>query len=114
MDQSEVKHFPKVDHTPAELDGVAKLLLKGAALIEERGHNKGGYEKEGRLCFRGSLNMAATGNSVWGTPLCDEASVKFLRVIEPGPGGWLKWNDVPERTADEVISAMRRVAFEHV
>lgn len=118
MDHSEVKHLPKVDYTPAELDEASQLLLKGADLIETRGHHKGSYTDGTRLCFRGALNMAASGGASAAYDLSgasDIASVRFLgRMRDRGhvlPGGWLKWNDAPERTADEVISAMRMVAL---
>lgn len=52
MDLSEVKHLPKVDHTPAKLDAPSKLLLKAAALIEKHGHCQtgSGQDEDGRMC----------------------------------------------------------------
>lgn len=47
MDHSEVKHLPRVDHTPAELDEVSRRLLRAAKKIEQSGwydgKKKGGY-----------------------------------------------------------------------
>lgn len=114
MDHSEVKHLPKVDHTPAKLAEWQRLLLTGASLIEIRGHNKGSFEARGKLCFRGSLHVASSGKSDHGGPGCDEASARFLQALHKrglGQGGWLMWNDEPSRTSAEVVSLMRAVAL---
>lgn len=116
MDHSEVKHLPKIDHTPAELDEPSRLLLKAAALIEERGHHKGSYSaSNGMVCFRGALNIAACGDPVGipNAPGADEASIRFLQTLRrEGWGlGWLEWNDAPDRTRDEVVAKMRAVAL---
>jgi hypothetical protein len=54
------KTQPKVDHTPAELDDLSRMLLKAASLIEERGHWRGGPSIDGSTCAVLALQVVGT------------------------------------------------------
>ncbi len=132
MDHSEVKHLPKVDHAPAELDEPSRLLLKAADMIEQRGLKKGSLcddalakgDAQGALCFRGALNTAMSGNAIcwegWdsdgpafeaerrmavalGLKACIFSGDKALSIPE--------WNNASARTKEQVIAKMRAVAL---
>lgn len=92
MDLSEVKVL--------ELDEVALHILRTAQLIEERGHCKGLYRDRGRYCVLGAFGAAGQGSL--------EASRRLWEALGDIP----RWNDAPERTPEEVISTLRRIAFE--
>lgn len=116
MDHSEVKHLPKVDHTPADLDDTSRRLLKAAALIETYGHAKMTVcDDGGRMCLRGAL-VAAQGRErnvmeldAMNMDRCSQAA--DLRIAYVVGGDSVGWNNAKERTAEEVISTMRRVAL---
>jgi hypothetical protein len=95
-----------------ELDETTTLLLKAAALIEERGHCKHQtVDRDGRLCLWGGILVAAGGNpsSVVPCGLAWKAIYKIDAVI-PGECAII-WNDRPERTGEEVITKLRAVAL---
>ena len=91
-----------------------EILRKAADLIEEEGHCKGGLKRDGRYCALGALAMAATGDV---KNLVSPATRALSRYIDPEGGGLssqiTNWNDNKERTADEVINALRVVAALH-
>lgn len=113
MDHSEVKHLPKVDHTPADLDKASRLLLHAASRIEERGHcqNGNGLDEQGRMCV-----MVALGGSPqrdWS--VIKEAELRLENALPahvPGSRSLRKiarWSDGTP-TAD-VIAKLRAVAL---
>lgn len=123
MDESVQKHLKP------QLDATSKLLLKAADLIETNGLAKGKLCTNetgnlGAMCIRGALNFAATRYAFgWdgafddGTPR-REAETRLANALgliphlfSPSPGALPLWNNAPERTADEVVRIMRRVAF---
>lgn len=55
MDPSEVKHFPKVDHTPAELDEPARLLLAAAICLSGAVGFKGSAKTKKAIASRARL-----------------------------------------------------------
>lgn len=117
MDHSEVKHLPKVDHTPAEMSEESQLLLKAASIVEQKGHTKNqlcsDYDPEhGSVCLLGALNHAQRGSAWFG----DDQQSKAVREIAGRVygGSWIKavaWNNAPERTQTEVVSALRMAAL---
>ena len=109
MDHSEVKHLPKVDHTPAELDEPAKLLLKAADLIERQGWIQHECQNEGGYCVQGAIKAVSPVYDWFGTAA--HAGYKRLRAAVDQGGGVIGWNDQRERTQAEVVSKMRAVAL---
>jgi hypothetical protein len=119
MDHSEIAHLPKVDHTPAELDAPARLLLRAAMWIEEHGWIQGTMEKRQMACTLGALSLAAHEIEVL-TGVIIDAEVRLKRRL-PEPyssdshDGSLcavaAWNDAPGRTKDEVIAKLRAAAL---
>lgn len=88
-----------------------QYLLDAARLIEERGHAKCRLEgADGSLCAVGAINYAMFGRSI---SLCwpREALKRFS--LHLGSGDTIAvatWNNKPERTAAEVVKAMRDCA----
>lgn len=118
MDHSEVRHLPKVDHTPAELDEPSKLLLKAADLIEEHGLTKNCRQYGSAMCVYGAIIYAHRGDvdqNAFGPSL--EAVRRLERIVGQAPESWSEgwgaanWNNAPERTSEEVVSKLRAVAL---
>jgi hypothetical protein len=118
MDHSEVKHLPKVDHTPAHLDNVSRLLLKAADVMEKRGKCEGIRTGPlGSVCVLGALDHAggwADGPEMYGDhhPLWKKAVTRLALAL----GGTdcrdcVEWNNDAERSGDEIISKLRAVAL---
>lgn len=85
-------------------------MLKAADLIEKRGHCKGQLEdKAGRLCFVAALQTA------FGHPNYFSGNVSDYKIaIDHADafcgGNVVTWNNAPERTAAEVVAALRACA----
>lgn len=99
--QTEIRAEPKVKTT-------ADVLRHAARIIEERGHAKGALEDdEGGVCALGAILVASSGSSNdWG-PNGREASCALSNTVGYSIAGW---NNRPERTASEVIAALRAAA----
>lgn len=108
MDHSEVKHFPKVDHQPAELDRVSRLLLKAADIMEVGGHCKGMAQDGAAHCLSGAVSQAAFGFGSWGLWHGHNEAFERVRASIEDP---ISWNDDPARTKDEVVAKLRAVAL---
>ena len=116
MDHSEVKHLPKVDHAPAQLEEWQKLLLKAADLIESYGLAKHTTcNNRGAMCLRGALLVAAGAERVRHGPDMGQASNDVLEAdnkmraaVRSNPA---MWNNEPARTEKEVVAKMRAVAL---
>jgi hypothetical protein len=105
---------------------VSDVLRKGADLIEKHGHAKfTRRDKNGSMCFLGALDVAQGRNEQnWkferDTELTRRAAVALSQVVdmsvlfadkEPDKRYvTAEWNNLPERTAQEVIDAMRLAA----
>lgn len=115
----ETKTQPKVDHTPAQLDEVSRLMLKAADLIEKHGLAKDERcSAEGAYCVHGALAMAETGNpEAWDNPLEYVATARIFKTLGVqettffNPRGIAQWNNAPGRTQDEVVAKLRAVAL---
>jgi hypothetical protein len=90
----------------------ARILLDAADLIETHGLCKDALHEGGRYCAMGAIARAAE------IPLCDayiypitqtRAAVKLLRQI--CSSSIADWNDAPERTAEDVVAALRAAAI---
>lgn len=92
----------------AKLPADQRALLEAADLIELHGHCKRTRTLNGAFCVLGAITMAATGDP-WkistGIAACD----RFARFLGRSPA---PWNNQPERTAKEVIEALRSAAFQ--
>lgn len=96
---------PFRENTHEGLDTASKLLLRAAALIEERGLCQGvGTDGSGRLCMLAALG-AVEGCGSWAV---HEATGRMHKAV-----GWpcYLWNDVPGRTKEEVVAKLRAVAL---
>lgn len=86
----------------------SEILAKAADLIDERGHCKRVSEDlDGRLCVYGALRKA-TEQFVDQDRVFGAAAERISEHL----GGDLVaiWNDYPERTKEEVVSALRSAA----
>lgn len=96
-----------------QLSPERRLLWEAARLIEERGHARGALvTSDGRMCALGALNCAATGDP---RDTLKRSNVpgyaKAFNAIRARAGGSIvSWNNAPERTASEVIQALRDAA----
>lgn len=96
-----------------ELDDASKLLLKAAAVIEDRGWCQWSYESlDGRVCLLGALKVAAGGS-----PNDDEDEDSVVGIAKRAMAGAVgkvfvhSWNDHPNRTKEEVVAKLRAVAL---
>lgn len=90
---------------------VPAALNAAADLLEEKGWcQEVSEDAQGRHCIGGAL-VAVAGKRSGGSPVVFHAALYVLAKRVPGytPSGW---NDVPGRTAEEVIALLRRVAAE--
>lgn len=108
MDHSEIKHLPKVDHTPDDLQPWQRLLLAAADHIERYGWC------QGRAYARLGFNVPSC---MYGA-ICDQEhfpkgarAMAEIKVNEALGGFMAHWNDAPERTKPEVIAKLRAVAL---
>ncbi|MFD8088727.1 DUF6197 family protein [Streptomyces malaysiensis] len=111
----------------------AAIYRLAANIIRENGHNKGDYYRipetgvgielapaECPVCAAGAISIALTGAPKpdgWDVPLVEAAVRRLLEHLIPGykraMAIWdlgVLWNDVPERTADDVIAAFEDAA----
>src|SRR5882672_7633267 len=98
---------------------IGQTLLKAADYIEEYGHHKGGYEwVSNSVCIFGAIGMVTVGTaciySAKGKQTeknlavrCERALYDKVRAHVP------RWNDAAERTKEDVIGLLRKVAEEH-
>jgi hypothetical protein len=112
MDHSEVKHLPKVDHTPAELDAASRLLLRTAEVIERQGWCQCYIGiANGQVCLEGAL-MIAAGKTPESVIIPNTVAGEAVSRVRASVGmGAYQWNDKPGRTKEEVIAKLRAVAL---
>lgn len=93
---------PKVEVVPSH----RQVLLEAADLIEEKGWCQGMYNnRSGAMCMMGAIINAGRRHEHRYT------SRAHLRLIEAVGGvAPVLWNDAPERTQEEVVSALRKAA----
>jgi putative intracellular protease/amidase len=92
---------------------VADVLDRAADVIAERGHCKGDYEgPDGSVCAIGALLVAIAGGPA--DPLNARQFHTYMSARDWASdvvgNAVARWNDAPERTADEVIAALREAA----
>jgi hypothetical protein len=104
------------------LTPIVKMFLDAADYIEQRGHYKGQYFKRGVYDYAGSIfppaclvgaMMAAvhidTGDEP--PPIVNRGENYMNDYL--GVNDCTTWNDRPERTAEEVITALRGAALSY-
>jgi hypothetical protein len=97
-----------VDRTT--LEPWRKLLLDGADYVEKHGHCKYALVNErGQVCLLGALRKTMPS---WEAEALAHAAL--IKCVGAFSGFLAGWNDAPERTADEVIDAMRACAMQGV
>ena len=95
---------------------VPEVLLRAADLVEARGFGQAGqvpvYRYEvtpaDRLCAALAIGVAAGDTGHWGTSLAAKAERALQEHL--GVEDVVDWNDVPGRTAAEVVAALRAAA----
>lgn len=113
---------PQWKETIPDLDEVGTLMMRAAALIRTKGLAKGVIKDSmGGYCLYGALGEV-TGITEQGClypeyPLVREAGRRMLNLSNAPRmrGGTItsvltKWNDAPERTAEEVAVALEQAA----
>jgi hypothetical protein len=92
----------------------SEILTRAADLIDKRGHAKRAYQtSDGALCLRGAVIKAVSLRFSFKrcslTPAAAQVAIAaFRRHI--GCYGEITWNDAPERTKEEVVTALRGAA----
>lgn len=106
------KYDPQVE---AEL-AKARVCRDAADYMEEHGHTKHQLVDDGgRVCLYGALLAAATGSPDGGVrppAVLEGAAFAALGEVErlPGVGSAVVWNNMAERTQDDVVAALREAA----
>jgi hypothetical protein len=92
----------------------SELLLKAADIIKEQGLNKNGryFGDDGSCCTLGALSRAEELLPGSFRVAHHAARDAVLGQLHQDYGQWwiVLWNDSPERTADDVITLLRRAA----
>lgn len=105
-----------------EPDAAGRILLEAAHAIRTRGHAKHGLTNEsGGLCLTGAINVALYGHHTFRAerktlPLTGRVAdvLRLLggeRDVALRHSAAVYWNNAPERTPAEVISALEAAAF---
>jgi hypothetical protein len=96
--EPEVQAPPEITTNP-----VSQTLWDAADLLERDGWCQGGYsDNEGRHCLIGAIKTVNPGDDHGVTAL--DLIVRFLNQNP------VCWNDVHDRTRDEVISVLRQAS----
>lgn len=104
MDHSEVKYFPKVDHTPAELDRPSLALMHAASWLEDHGLCRDRVEDgQGRGCVIHALSRRDFTYAEIGI-----AQERLTKRLGTNIVMWLLFTDVSQ---EEVIAKLRAVAL---
>ncbi|WP_282204491.1 DUF6197 family protein [Kitasatospora fiedleri] len=96
---------------------VEQVLELAAAYIEVHGHHKGdfGSEKDRSACAVGAIRAIVTGRRDVQHPLADAAVLALSQQLPDVMAEVLEnvaeWNDALERTASEVVRALRAAAL---
>src|SRR5690242_9508575 len=90
---------------------VKQIAAEAADLLESEGWGQGHLQcEDGSYCLFGALIHSATNQTenfgAWG----NEVDAAAWAAIPEGAVDPVAWNDDPERTAQEVIDALRAVA----
>jgi hypothetical protein len=107
-EQWEDRHAsPKVDHTPAELDGPSKALLDAAAWIEQNGLCQRNADERGR----GSDGSGCVIYALW--TVSSEHSLEAQQRLQKRitDENIVYWVEFSGATPDQVIAKMRAVAL---
>lgn len=98
---------------PASIDAVRQILGIAADLIDTRGHAKGIFAtNDGRLCTLGAIRQAgiALDMSPYETTLAAGALRGYLITDFGGAITVAQWNDMEERSKENVVATLRVVA----
>lgn len=102
----------------------AAILDKAADVVQENGLYKGAFASGGlgsgrpfskkACCARGAINLAANDSTPWQTSEAGEAAhdalCSYLGISGNVDQSVADWNDAEDRTAAEVIAALRGAA----
>ena len=102
-------------HPPTPTASVRQILGIAADLIDTRGHAKGIFATaDGCLCTLGAIRQAgiALDMSPYETTLAAGALRGHLITDFGGAITVAQWNDMEERSKDDVVTTLRAVAHE--
>jgi hypothetical protein len=86
-----------------------EVLLAAADHIERHGLAKGVFaDDDGRCCTRGAILVVTDGTG--SGPACDALGRSLGLKDHDLLNDIARWNDAPERTAPEVVAALRAAA----
>jgi hypothetical protein len=110
----------------SNLSDTGETLAKAADYIDEHGHHKGAFYHRGAVCARGAINAVLYDDADECGEFEGEATmvaqaladhIGIVSTLDTGSETFVvpaiaRWNDAPERTAAEVMAAMRECAAE--
>lgn len=95
----------------------AEILAKAADVIETRGWHQGAFvDIDGAVCALGAIAVAAKLPVTWFSCASSASSGEACDVLEDwlfdhyGTFSVTRWNDAEDRTADQVVTALREAA----
>ena len=104
-----------LDQTPWPENEDARILLRAAELIEEKGWCQyHGVDHEGGVCVIGAITMV-NNSDIMGNNSNIFENDKYIHLVEDYLGIahfsiWC-WNDAASRTKEEVVAALRGAAY---
>jgi hypothetical protein len=107
---------PKPDDKPVELDETGRVLLRAAEIVRERWCQGRYTDRFGGHCAVGAV-AKASGAEVFADQefviLTESLSAALAQLALALGGEWVPgWNDTPGRTAEEVVEALERAAYQ--
>jgi hypothetical protein len=95
-----------------------EVLLKAADIIEQKGWTQGEFQKSGRHCAVGAINMATGGTplSARQPEIAYQATHMLLKFLNETTlegsriGSVMSWNDSYAKTRKEILKAFRGAA----
>ncbi len=89
-----------------------KMLLDAADVMERRGHVKKALISNDGVCLQGALRLAGGQGDRESYTRATGALSRYLGFVSEHEN--TVWNDLPERTKDESIAALRGAALKAV
>lgn len=91
------------------MNRIQRALIVAAEILETEGWTQGtSRDAEGHFCAIGAIDEAVVRNFHADWTLQSDAAQRFRKHLNIS--GIARWNDDPDRTADEVVTELRAAA----
>ncbi len=100
----------KWDKEVKVVDEVGQAMLNAADYIDKHGHCKHTPKNsQGEVCLMGALLHSSNLEfEIWRQTIGLPACLRLKKILGMEPANW---NDMPERTAEEVTAMLRHAAY---